>query len=177
MNNYYDTIGLSAQASTKEIESAIAKKLTELKKYKIPSSSKNKIKKELHHIHSVLTDYHKRREYDDFFHHFPSLFTFKRGPNLLSHLTTQTQTPYPHTMTTQTPYPHTMTTLPPLHQNFHSYNQSYTMEQNRNNDETIIYSHKYENRNGHENEHNERIVIDHDGNERRHLLPNRYLHH
>ena len=41
----------------------------------------------------------------------------------------------------------------------------------------IDYSHKYENRNGRENEHNERIVIDHDGNERRHMLPNRYLHH
>ena len=148
INNNYDTIGLSAQASTKEIESAIAKKMRELKKYKIPSSSKDKIKKELHHIHSVLTDYHKRREYDDFFHYFPSLFTFKKGPSLLSHLTTQTQTPYPHimttqtpypsTMTTQTPYPQTMTTLSPINQNFHSYNQSYTMEQNRNNDETII---------------------------------------
>lgn len=166
MNNYYHRIGLSADASTKEIESAIANKLTELKKYKIPSSSKDKVKKELYHIRSVLTDYHTRRDYDDFFHYFPSLLESNR-PTLLSHLTTQAETPYPQSMTT----------FSPINQNFHSYNQSYTMEQNRNNDETIIYSHKYENRNGHENEHNERIVIDHDGNERRHILPNRYLHH
>ena len=45
MNNYYNQIRVSQNASTNEIEKAIKRRWNEVKKMKIPSSQKSSLKK------------------------------------------------------------------------------------------------------------------------------------
>lgn len=154
MNNYYEKLGVTSRATTREIEKGFEKKWNQLKNAQIPQHEKEKWKHELKHIKSVLTDYHKRREYDDFFFFF--------HPSSVEHTT-----------------PSLATTPSPLQRERmnQSYIHSYVMSQIQNNQGNTIYSHKYQNRNGHESEHHEKIFIDKDGNEIHQSLPNYYLNH
>jgi DnaJ-class molecular chaperone len=153
MSHYYQAIGVTPSASTQEIESAIKKKTKEIEKNKnISQSVKNQMKTELKKIKHILTNYHQRRHYDEFY-----------GSMLL--------TPsIPMSMTPSIP----MSTMP-SNEHSYSYNHSYSSTKTTNHDGTTIYSHQYQNNNGKEDEHYEKILIDKNGNKTRYILPNRYL--
>jgi DnaJ-class molecular chaperone len=166
MNNYYNQIRVSRNASTNEIEKAIKKRWSEIKKMKIPSNEKSNMKKQLEHIKSVLTDYHKRREYDDFFYHF--YFSSPSFANM-------------NEMTIPPQQQHQNLTILPLFEtenpimNSDSQVQSFSMNHTTDQNGSIIYTHNYENTNGKENEYNEKITINKDGRVVRTSQPNRYI--
>lgn len=145
MSHYYQVIGVTPSASTQEIESAIKKKTKEIEKNKnISQSVKNQMKTELKKIKHILTNYHQRRHYDEFYGSLSMM------PSI------------PMSMT-------------PSNENSYSYNHSYSSTKTTNHDGTTIYSHQYENNNGKEEEHYEKILIDKNGNKTRYILPNQYL--
>ena len=166
MNNYYNQIRVSQNASTNEIEKAIKRRWNEVKKMKIPSSEKSNMKKHLENIKTVLTDYHKRREYDDFFYHFHF------SSPLFSRINETTIPPLrQHENSTMLPL---LETENPI-MNSHSQVQSFSMNQRTDQNGSIIYTHNYENMNGKEKEYNEKILIDKDGKVIRKSQPNRYI--
>jgi curved DNA-binding protein CbpA len=158
MNNYYQQIRVSPSASQKEIEKAIKTRWNEIKKMKLSCKQKEKFKIQLEHIRSVLTDYHKRREYDDFYHYFHFYDSGFLNVNEMS--------PLPLGSLRETPNPI-------LSNNLQS--QSFSMTQSYDSNGSVIYTHNYQNNNGKEEEYNEKITINRDGRKIVERLPNRYL--
>lgn len=153
MSDYYQAIGVTPSASTQEIESAITKKTKEIEKNKnISQSVKNQMKTELKKIKHILTNYHQRRHYDDIY-----------GP--LSIIPSSPISTIPSSP---------LSTIPSKEQSY-SYNHTYSSTKTTNHDGTTIYSHQYQNNNGKEEEHYEKILIDKNGNKTRYILPNQYL--
>lgn len=145
MSHYYQVIGVTPSASTQDIETAIKKKTKEIEKSKtISQSVKKQMKTELEKIKNILTNYHQRRHYDDFY-----------GPMSI--------------------IPTNVMSIIPTNQQSYSYNHSYSSTKTTNHNGTTIYSHQYQNNNGKEDEHYEKIIIDKNGNKTQYILPNQYL--
>lgn len=76
MKNYYTEIGATPNLSTEEIKKCIEKKKKEISKEKIGKKEKKEKEKYLKEIKLILTNYHKRRDYDNYLY-FNDPFSFK----------------------------------------------------------------------------------------------------
>lgn len=66
MKTYYQLLGLTPQASTNDIKNTAKMHIKNISNSNLYTSSKKKTKiQEIENAYKILSDYHKRREYDD----------------------------------------------------------------------------------------------------------------
>ena len=66
MKNYYDVIGVSKNASSNDIKKSVKNKIASLKKINKTNQEKKKILNEYEEAYRFLSDYHKRRQLDEY---------------------------------------------------------------------------------------------------------------
>lgn len=135
MKNYYREIGASPENSTEEIKRCIERKKKELLK---GLSKKDRIEKEkyFNSIQSILTDYHKRRDYDNYLLFYSPLY--------LPQINT---------------YQDNLTTREPIEDSyFYTSSKSSIVENGK--DGYILYEKNYRNKNGKEESNENKYFID-----------------
>ena len=135
MRNYYTEIGASPENSTEEIKQCIERKKKELLK---GLSKKDRIEKEkyFNSIQSILTDYHKRRDYDNYLLFYSPLY--------LPQMNT---------------YQDNLTTREPI-ENSYFYTSSKSSIVENGKDGYILYEKNYTNKNGKEESDENKYFID-----------------
>lgn len=66
MNNFYEVIGVSKNSTTEQINVASHNKLKEIKKMNVDSTKKKELTNLVVEAFNTLSDYHKRRSYDEY---------------------------------------------------------------------------------------------------------------
>ena len=181
MKNYYEYISLTPYASTEDIKKSIHKKRKDVSKMKIHKEHKKKIEKELNDIEFILLDYHRRREYDNYFYiyFFPNN-NLQKHKFKHQHIEEQTEDPYIEQYEEETTpsifFENEM--IPSFYQNFQmnnpSHSQIFTSQSSSfiqsGTDGTMVYRKNYQNINGKEEKKEEKYFIDKNGQKRQLLL-------
>ena len=177
MKNYYEFISLTPYASSEDIKKSIHKKRKHISKMKIHKEHKKNIEKELNDIEYILLDYHRRREYDNYFYiyFFPNNDLQKNkfseeeteGPYLEEYEEETTPSFFSKNEMLPSFYPDIQMKIPSHSQIMTSQSSSYIRTGT---DGTMVYRQNYQNINGKEEKKEEKYFIDKNGQKRQLLL-------
>lgn len=173
MKNYYEFLSSTPMSSTEEIKKKIHKKKKEISKMKLHKDHKHKIRMELKEIEFILTDYHRRKEYDYYFYTYFFPLDLEKRKYHFSEDTTSTPYLEHFEHTTSPPFfesdpiPNSfqdIDIIDPTKTNTMSSQTSSFIQSSK--DGTMVYRKKYQNFNGEEKEKEEKYFIDKFGKKR-----------
>ena len=169
-------------ASTEEIKKSIHKKRKDESKMKIHKEHKKQFEKELNDIEFILLDYHRRKEYDNYFfiYFFPQDILKNKSMNrsyfndeittdipYLEHFENTTPSSFFESDIIPSSYQESNIDNPSHSQIIFSQNSSFIQSGT---DGTMVYRKDYRNINGKEEKKEEKYFIDQNGNKRQLLL-------
>lgn len=150
MNNLYEVIGVSKNSTTEQINSASQNKLKEIKKMNVNSNEKKKLTNLVMEAFTTLTNYHRRRSYDEYLESQITPMNFFGKNPFTSDIFKNMRSSFDN-----------FDKLP--NNGFHKSYSSTVQDISTDNGSTI-YKKTYSNLNGDVKETNQKITIDKDGN-------------
>ena len=152
MNNLYEVIGVSKNSTTEQINVASHNKLKEIKKMNLDSNEKKKLTNLVMEAFTTLTNYHKRRSYDEYLESQIAPINFFGKNPFTSDIFKNMRSSFDN-----------FDKLP--NNGFHKSYSSTVQDVSTDNGSTI-YKKTYSNLNGEVKETNQKITIDKDGNQK-----------